>query len=874
MFKKNFMNLRRGGALVMTALSAIFMLGMTALVTDIGYLYYSQSHLQTAVNAGWKAGYDRMLELGKVAPADNTTEDKAIRAHILDVMGENGINDTNTVITISYTPLTPRKYEGYYLRVEGTQKVGLFFANVMNIASSKVYAMRENHPNDLGQGIVPLAIPHGDMIDMSRNVFGFDEFEGNEGFVEGKEYVLKLGAGGVGRDKEAPIKTDPDAIEAQELGTFIYIPMKNEDLSSLALIPVTNKAGYPNVNQTDTGLQTAYGAVYHCLRAPTNPNGNVPVNWLVGFNGGGFLLYDGVDLKDFLDDNDVNYLVLNDIDADILLAAAATDTKVLYNRPRIGIYSNSGAPGNSDIAQALITARIVDESEVDSSGDAFVVNDSEIDTAGLGNFDILLMADEDMTGYCGGCKNTEYACPYYYFNNLFGDLSNKKEEAAHKMCEECRKEYNFGTLQFKTATPGLNCLVKGKRCAEREHIIEVKSGNQWKEELFTWGAVNNQNAPANPDLICGSSTQTLCYDFVKKSATLGDVPPFLTQPYLIQQLKWRVEAKVIAHVVGGGHLFAKGFAAETFDLSRWQMSGMTSYADCLVFNNMSIQDFPKRLPYVHFTDINCAAAGANAAFTLSDFTFPRNQNHVVSPSTSMSENNAFRKALVTSSTYLGSVDANYAKYLQGTKGEGEYCYLAGNADSIPAKRLILNNILYASLSDSAQKYYSIGRQKSGYGPIDPDNYVGGGANDYRDYFMYGFNQPLQLWDRVIKESGNMRGPTDQAVDYRLDEDYPSRRFIIVPITDVPPEVKAEQPLIDTIYGLQGIDHPDGEYTPDQASFTASVRIIGFAEFELIDAEDSEAEELGYYQVGQVRGKFVRYIVDPREVEGMDPYVTP
>jgi hypothetical protein len=110
MFKKNLLNVRRGGALVMTGLAAIFMLGMTALVTDIGYLYYSQSHLQTAVNAGWKAGYDRMLETvqGAYAPPAGSTQDQAIRAHILDVMAQNGITETNTEIVISSTPLTPR----------------------------------------------------------------------------------------------------------------------------------------------------------------------------------------------------------------------------------------------------------------------------------------------------------------------------------------------------------------------------------------------------------------------------------------------------------------------------------------------------------------------------------------------------------------------------------------------------------------------------------------------------------------------------------------------------------------------------------------------------------------------------------------------
>ncbi|NLF96684.1 MAG: hypothetical protein GX569_08110 [Candidatus Riflebacteria bacterium] len=873
MFKKNLLNVRRGGALVMTGLAAIFMLGMTALVTDIGYLYYSQSHLQTAVNAGWKAGYDRMLEIvqGAYAPAPGSTQDQAIRAHILDVMAQNGITEMNTEIVISYTPLTPRTFPGYYLRVEGTQRVGLFFAKVMNIANSDVYAVRENHPNDMGQGVVPLAVPHGDVIDESRNTFDFHEFTGDEGFVENKEYILKLGAGGVGSSKPKPVKTDPEAIIEEDLATFIYIPMRNENLVAAATAaPVLLVGtGLPGVSQTDNGYLAAYGAVYNCLRQPGNPAGNVPVYWLVGYNGGAFILHDALALRTWLSSRGVNYAVLNDVDA-FNIIDAAPEHKMLFNQPRLGVYTSSSTPGTTELASLLVESSVRESGDVDGTGDLAILTDAEIIGGALANVDILLMNDQDMTGYGGGCSHHALPCTHFLGIGGFDFVSNKIEEKALYMCPKCREDFDQGTKKWKVGViPGADCELLGVRCSERQTIALTKQGNP---VLFYWGAANNQDYPAYQTLICGTPSQNQCYEFIRQSSLLGQEVPF-SQPYVYSTQKWQVASKILSHVDGGGHLLAKGFAAETMDLSLWKMNAAGSFEDCLAFAGMEMVDFPRRLPYVRFSNINSTMF--NAGFTISDFNDPRCQNHLAALTTGLADNNAFNMSLDIGATALGSVDADYAKYIKGTSGTGEYCYLAGSVNTVPAKRLILNNILYASLSDKAQKYFVTARQKGGnYGPLDPDNYDGGGASDYQDRFMFGFNQPLQLWDRVIGESGNMRMPTDKSVEFRLDPNNPASRFIIVPITDVPPEAKAVQPDVDTIYALKGNDHPNGEYTPDQASFTASIRIIGFAMFELVDASSSDADDIGDYQVGQVRGKFVRYIVDPREVAGMDPYVTP
>jgi hypothetical protein len=84
--------------------------------------------------------------------------------------------------------------------------------------------------------------------------------------------------------------------------------------------------------------------------------------------------------------------------------------------------------------------------------------------------------------------------------------------------------------------------------------------------------------------------------------------------------------------------------------------------------------------------------------------------------------------------------------------------------------------------------------------------------------MFGFNAPIEINDRLLPESGNMRGPTDQAVDFRINGDtvYPPNTRIIVPITDIGPEVPLNNSHnVDAQHlDLQGNDQPNGAYRPN------------------------------------------------------------
>lgn len=174
----------------------------------------------------------------------------------------------------------------------------------------------------------------------------------------------------------------------------------------------------------------------------------------------------------------------------------------------------------------------------------------------------------------------------------------------------------------------------------------------------------------------------------------------------------------------------------------------------------------------------------------------------------------------------------------------------------------------------------LGKPKHTYGIIDPDNVRGGSEIDYIERFKLGYNGVVNINDRLIPEAENLPEATDEAVNFRLNgsDQYRPNTRVIIPITDIGPEVAAnnvENANAETIYDLQGLENPNGAYKTSEYNFGSSVRVTGFAEFEILhpdnysragsDYEDCDSGDLGPYQPGQVRGKFIRYVVKPGEV---------
>lgn len=113
---------RNGSVLVMAALAAVFMISIVALVTDIGYMYFSHGRLQTAVNAGWKAGFDR---LSGYEPGEQLTpgDIQSVRKHIIEVIRTNGFSqkelsddDIETEISRNSLNVRPKVRLGCFLQ--------------------------------------------------------------------------------------------------------------------------------------------------------------------------------------------------------------------------------------------------------------------------------------------------------------------------------------------------------------------------------------------------------------------------------------------------------------------------------------------------------------------------------------------------------------------------------------------------------------------------------------------------------------------------------------------------------------------------------------------------------------------------------------
>lgn len=899
---------RTGSIMLLTAFAAIFMVGMTALVTDVGYLYYNQSRLQTAVNAGWKAGYDKMMQLKGTSPALSTSQQQLVRFHVLEVMKANGYTDaelTNVSVTFGVDNR---------LDVNSRQTVGLFFAKAMNYDHSEVFAGRMNHASDAGQGIVPLAIPHGETRDLSKNIYDCNLFDPTEGFASGTEYILKLGSGG-GNTSVPPDQPD------------------------LKMILVPMEAGA----QSDAGFLRAYGAAFWCLKISDGADiGFTPVQWLLGYRGGAFMLPYDTAIINILNDYAVNYEVITGSEAiQAIYDQVNPNILELKDRPRIAVYSSQSDP--DPVETVLRDGKIPygtyslprsthangwRRNDNYSSANTNRIYDGEILSGALDSYHWVHLHHEDFTGFNGGCIYWAHTCEDFLRYNRLGTTNNNtaRTNTKNRMCSYCRDRYkstyafdfsssanrdnytNSSTIRNNVWTNATNltnvranCLNKNRRCAEKS----------------TYNSLNWRDL--NPVLICaqGDDERPQCREYntlisiadskgytsdagsePKPQKTLGtgtagpsiaaDEANWFNLANKVQKMKWDVAKALRNHVEVGGFLFAQCFAPETLDISLWQsainegLSPADAYARCLAFQDFEYKRFPLKSGSSYYSTVNSVTNQDGQSFNLLSPLDPRCQNHGNSPDTGSGHTSVFRhETLKTGTIVLGNRynDSSQAKYIKGVLGTGEFTFLGGHYhNNTESKRLVLNNILLGSLVDKQVGGSSdvpvAGKQKSNYGPVDPDNINGGGANDFRDRFMHGFNAPIEINDRLLPESGNMRGPTDQAVDFRVngDAEYPPKRIIIVPITDVGPEIplnNAHNIDAQTIYDLQGNDQPNGAYRPETYGFGSSVRIIGFAAFEVLDpseytrdGEDYANGDLGPYQPGQVRGKFLYYVVKP------------
>ncbi|HNV70243.1 MAG TPA: hypothetical protein PKO06_11140, partial [Candidatus Ozemobacteraceae bacterium] len=757
-----------------------------------------------------------------------------------------------------------------------------------------------------GLEVIPLTIPYGVVKDLSKATYSYEPFSdlGQDGFATGTEYILKLGSGNSGKTT----------------AKRILVPMDDG-----AQGPKGSSAAVSSGDMTNIGFLKAYGAAYWCLK-----NGYTPVEWLIGYRGGSFFLPDVPAIETKLGAMGVKYEKKEGIDLinDILKQCKVIE---LFNYPVVKVYSSQ--------ADADAVEKVIQWCEIPYTK----TYDKEILEGALDACNWLHMHHEDFTGWTGGCERLNTSC-YTYESYL--SKTGKDNNQLCSYCRDYYFGYVPSKAAWGSSTywgwNGTNTTSKSKtvrisgvnytinwsktacknyavRCAERATYtgtrwwsinssdLLCKDGSerpmcQSAKEAYDLATTKGYNADATGYL---QSRQWLNGGSLIKMDGTNPMPlntDFIYKPNRVQLMKFDVVKKIMDHVTAGGYIFSQCFAPETLDMTIYHRrlyldkpaspGQAKNYDECFAFSGFTNKCFCRKDSGsgMYYSSINSTLSGE---FNPSDTTDPRCQNHgTTKPNFGSGHCDSFSKAAVKNTTdvmaYLTS-NANAAQYVKGKYGNGEFCFAGGHYhNNIQSQRLVANNILLGALStkelsEGDDTDYT-GKQKNNYGVVDPDNVNAGGANDYRDRFMNGFSQPLTIGDRLMNESGNMSGPTDEAVDFRTEFDATAtqtRRFVIVPIHDIPPEVgvnNTKNATASAIYDLQGTDHPNGEYKPASAGgydFGASIRIIGFAKFEIIPPEEyardggtivaGDQGDLGFYQSGQVRGKFVEWVIKPGEV---------
>ncbi|RCK78050.1 MAG: hypothetical protein OZSIB_1826 [Candidatus Ozemobacter sibiricus] len=182
----------RGSILFLSTLGLMLLFAIMALAIDVGYMYYQKARIETAVNAGWKAGIDYtalILPSSSVNGVLTTAGRDQVRNHVKQVIDLNypGI----TVLTTFPTPNTNR------LRVQGTYPFGLFFSRLIWRNATTVAAERGGPGGDAGgDGVIPIGIPHGRMVQYNQQYYDVTMFGPGQGFNPGEEYILRLGRTG------------------------------------------------------------------------------------------------------------------------------------------------------------------------------------------------------------------------------------------------------------------------------------------------------------------------------------------------------------------------------------------------------------------------------------------------------------------------------------------------------------------------------------------------------------------------------------------------------------------------------------------------------------------------------------------------------
>ncbi len=149
----------RGIALVLYTLAMVPMLGMLALVADVGIVFAHKAQMQGALDAG-------VLAAASLLPTTADSEIAAARSIAVDLAGLNGYSLDPTEVVISATSIP-----GDTVEIVHHMDDDLIFAKLLGIQTATVSASARAQVGTLGgaTGVLPLA------IEMPATMFPFGE---------------------------------------------------------------------------------------------------------------------------------------------------------------------------------------------------------------------------------------------------------------------------------------------------------------------------------------------------------------------------------------------------------------------------------------------------------------------------------------------------------------------------------------------------------------------------------------------------------------------------------------------------------------------------------------------------------------------------
>ncbi|MGE4283683.1 MAG: pilus assembly protein TadG-related protein [Clostridia bacterium] len=156
-FIKGILSQQQGAGLIIVSAGMVAILGMVALVTDVGLTYIQKQKLSNAVDAAVLA-----------AVQDITVSEQNAKATALEYIEKNGFDEEDVVITVSSSMRT--------VQIEAKEQVDFFFARILGFDNTLVDAKAK-----------AAAFPVTGMTGVRP--FAVEDFP----FQYGEQYVLKHG---------------------------------------------------------------------------------------------------------------------------------------------------------------------------------------------------------------------------------------------------------------------------------------------------------------------------------------------------------------------------------------------------------------------------------------------------------------------------------------------------------------------------------------------------------------------------------------------------------------------------------------------------------------------------------------------------------